>query len=234
MRVFSKCGLYRDVRNATYRVAARTDRGVGAIGQVVALDVLKEPNLRELNSSLPKDIVLLSAAEVKSDFNPRTQPQSKHYRYMCEAPSEFDLQISSKAAKLFEGPHNFSHFCKREPGKPTTAKIDHARVRGKEILVFDFIAPAFLRQQVRRIVEGLLEVGAGELEMDELKSALKGTAKHSMRPAPADGLFLVDVRYRSLRFRPDTRAVNRFVSYLKGLEHPKYGEMASLLIHKGF
>lgn len=234
LEIFSKCGLYHDLRDVTYRVAARTDRGVSGMGQVVALDVLWEPNLQELNSVLPEDIAVLVAVEVKPDFNPRTQAQSKHYCYVCEAPHSFNLPTAREAAKLFEGTHNFSHFCKREPGKPTTGDLEHVRVRGKKILVFDFIARGFLWQQVRRMVEGLLAVGKGALSVEELKSMLDGREKHSMRPSPADGLFLVDTKYLSFRFRPDARARKRFVGYLKSLKHPRYGVMAAPLCRKGF
>lgn len=234
LRVFKHSGLYRDLKDAMYRVAARTDRGVSAIGQVVSMDVLREPNLHGLNASFPEDIAVLCAVEVRSDFNARTQALSKHYRYVCDAPPGFDISIAQDAARLFERTHNFSHFCKREPGKPTKGKFEHAAIRGEKILKFDFVAPAFLRQQVRRVVQGLLEVGTGELGMGELKSMLEGRAKHSMRPAPAEGLFLADVKYPGLRFEQDPRAVKRFVSYLEGLEHPTYEAMAALLLHKGF
>jgi len=91
-----------------------------------------------------------------------------------------------------------------------------------------------LWQQVRRMVEGLLAVGKGALSVEELKSMLDGREKHSMRPSPADGLFLVDTKYLSFRFRPDARARKRFVGYLKSLKHPRYGVMAAPLCRKGF
>ncbi len=213
-------------------MAARTDRGVSAIGQVVALDVRREPNVRELNAALPRNIAVLTAAEVKPDFNPRTQAQSKHYRYICEAPPGFDLLLARQAARLLEGVHDFKHLCKHEWGRSTIGELEQANVRGQKILSFDFIARAFLWQQVRRMVGALLAVGTGKLSLDEFERMLEGQAKQAMRPAPAEGLILVSVRYPSVALRPDARAVSKFIKYLRGREHSGYEAMVRLLLKK--
>lgn len=228
--VFRESGLCLNLKGAKYQVAARTDRGVSAVGQVVALDVIEKPKLRELNALLPEDIVVLAAAEVKPDFNPRTQAQSKHYRYVCEFPLSFDLSTSRRAVKIFEGVHDFKHFCKHERDRSTTGEISYANVRGQKILVFDFIAPAFLWQQVRRMVGASLEVGTGKLTFEELERMLGGRAKHAARPAPAEGLFLAGVRYPSLALRPEPRLTSRFIAHLKNKGHPVYKVMADLLL----
>jgi len=230
LKVLRESGLYSDLKEAKYRVAARTDSGVSAIGQVVALDVVKNPNLNQLNSLLPEDIAVLAVAEVKSDFNPRTQAQSKHYRYVCEFPLGFDLSTARRAVKIFWGVHDFRHFCKHERGKSTTGEISYANVRGQKILVFDFIAPAFLWQQVRRMVWALLAVGTGKLAFEKLEQMLEGRAKHAARPAPAEGLFLVGVRYPFLALRPESRLTSRFIAHLKNKGHPVYKVMADLLL----
>ena len=229
LRVFERCGLYRNLGETRYQVAARTDRGVSAIGQVVALDVRREPSVRELNAALPRDIAVLAVAKVKPDFNPRTQAQSKHYRYVCEAPPGFDLPLARRAARLLEGAHDFRHLCKHERGRSTMGELEHASIRGHKILGFDFIARAFLWQQVRRMVGALLGVGTGKLSLDEFKRMLEGQAKQAMRPAPAEGLALVGVRYPSLAFRPNAGVVSRFIEHLRGRAHPSYEAIARLL-----
>jgi len=231
LRVFRECGLCLNLKGAEYQVVARTDRGASAIGQVVALDAIKRPELKELNALLPEDIAVLAAAEVKPDFNPRTQALSKHYRYVCEAPLAFDLSAARRAAKLFEGMHDFRHFCKHEHGKSTAGELEYARVRKqKQILVFDFIAPAFLWQQVRRMVWAVLAVGTGNLSIEELKLMLEGRAKQAARPAPAEGLFLVGVRYPSLVLRPDARIIPRFIKHLESDVRSVCKAMARLIL----
>jgi tRNA pseudouridine38-40 synthase len=230
LKAFRQCGLCRKLKEAGYRVAARTDRGVSAVGQVVALNVLKKPRLQQLNAVLPEDIAVLAAAEVRQDFDPRTQARSKHYRYVCEVPPAFDLQTARQAAKLFKGVHDFRHFCKHERGRTTAGKLEYASVRKREnILVFDFLAPAFLWQQVRRMVWSVLTVGTGRLSLDEFKEMVEGHAKQAARPAPAEGLFLVGIRYPLLALRPDARAVSGFIEHLKSNPHPVYGEMVRLI-----
>lgn len=226
---FKKCGLYRELKEAKYRVAARTDRGASAICQVVSLDVLREPKLQELNAALPENITVLAIVAVKPDFDPRTHVLSKHYRYVCEAPPAFDLHTASRVTKMLEGAHDFSQFCKRERGKPMMGEIRYASVRKRENLVFDFIAPSFLWQQVRRMVWAVLAVGTGRLGLEEFGQMLEGRAKHSARPAPAEGLFLVGVRYPLLALRPDARAAKKFIEHSKRNAHPVYGEIASSL-----
>ena len=231
LRVFRQYGLYRQLKEAKYRVAARTDRGVSAIGQIVALDVLKEPMLQELNAALPEDIAVLTAVEVKPNFNPRTQALSKHYRYVCEAPPAFGLSTARQAAKLLEGIHDLRHFCKHEHGKSTAGELKYARVRKqKQILVFDFIAPAFLWQQVRRMVWAVLAIGTGKLGLDEFENMIEGWAKQAARPASAEGLFLVSVRYPSLALRPDARIISRFIKHLESNVHPVYKAMVRLIL----
>lgn len=230
LEAFRACGLYSDLRKAKYQVAARTDRGVSAVGQVVALDIVNSPNLERLNSLLPEDIAILAAAGVKSDFNPRTQARSKHYRYVCEAPPDFDLSTARRAAKMFEGGHDFRHFCKHERGKSTTGEVSYANVRGQKILVFDFVAPAFFWQQVRRMVWAILAIGTSKLSLEEFELMLEGKAKRAARPAPAEGLFLLSVRYPSLAIGPDVRITSRFITHLKNSANPVHGEMVRLIL----
>lgn len=130
---------------------------------------------------------------------------------------------------MFEGQHDFKQFCKHELGKPTSGEIGYASAIKREALTFDFIAPAFLWQQVRRMVWAVLAVGTGGLNLDEFRQMLEGRAKHSARPAPAEGLFLVSVRYPLLALRPDARVAKKFIEHLKGNAHPVYREMASSL-----
>ena len=142
-----KLKLFKNLKSAWYRIAARTDRGVSALAQVAALDLEMEPKISELNSELPEDISILSSVQVQKSFDPRKEVVAKHYRYVCLPPSNFDFEVVRKAIKLLEGPHDFKCFCKRELGGNTRNSLLHASVRMNEFLIFDFIAKFFLRQQ---------------------------------------------------------------------------------------
>ncbi len=229
LKSFRRCGLYSELRRSWYRVAARTDRGVSALGQVVALETLKEPDLEEINSNLPDDIVVLDAIEVNDEFDPRTQTVSKQYRYVCEKQQDFDVEKAKGAAKLLEGLHNFKFFCKREAGRPLVAELAYAGVQEGEYLKFDFIAQVFLRQQVRRMAAAILSVGTGKIDLEDIKNAIEGRAKHSFSPAPPEGLFLVRTKYKRIVFSPAGGAIEKFATHLRKNSDARSREMLDLL-----
>lgn len=215
LRALQACGLYKELKTARYRVASRTDRGVSALCQVIALNLLKRPNLRALNASLPKDIAFLAAAKVDQPFDPRRHALRKRYRYLCAAPQGFDLARAQKAAKLLVGRHDFRNFCKREKGRSAIMELEHVSIRGRRRLSFDFTAKAFLWQQVRRLVNALLKVGSKELTIAELRRLLKGEVNAPIPPAPPEGLILMYIEYADLELRPDPQLAKPFIGYLQ-------------------
>lgn len=229
LKAFGRLRFYRELKDSWYRVAARTDRGVSALGQVVALNTLRVPDLEEINSALPDDIAVLCVRGVRESFDPRAQALIKHYRYVCRVPAEFDFASARDAAKSLEGQHDFRCFCKREPGKGTRGAVLHAGIeRRGDLLAFDFVAPAFLRQQVRRMVSGVLDVGTGGMDSYEFRTAVEGRAEHSLRPVPPDGLFLVSIGYRR-PFKPVIGASEKFMRYLGTRRDLRSREMLGVL-----
>jgi len=71
-------------------VAARTDAGVHAVGQVVSFGarVDREPDAlrRALNASLPEGIVVLDVHRVAAGFHARASARSRRYVYLVGAP----------------------------------------------------------------------------------------------------------------------------------------------------
>ena len=130
LKALKECGLYHDPAEARYRVAARTDRGVSAMGQVVALDVLKRPNIGAINAQLPDDISILSTTEVQPSFDPWRMALRKYYRYKCGAPEGFDLKKARGAAKLLLGVHDLWSFCKHEQGRSTLGELEQVKISG--------------------------------------------------------------------------------------------------------
>jgi len=204
-------------------------RGVAALAQVVAMNTLKIPDVEEINSRLPEDVAVLGFGAADSNYNPRRDVVAKHYRYVCEIPENFDVELAKRAASMLIGKHDFKFFCAREKGKTTVGRVILAKVEAGEHLTFDFVAPAFLRQQVRRMVQALLEVGTGAVDVEHFRRALEGEATSSFRPAPPEGLFLAGISYRKLVIQRDERAVERFVSYLRGRRDLRAAAMIEVL-----
>lgn len=229
LRAMRECGLFSSLRESRYQVAARTDRGVAALAQVVAMNTLKVPDVEEINSRLPGDVAVLGFGAADSDYNPRRDVVAKHYRYVCEIPENFDVELAKRAASMLIGKHDFKFFCAREKGKTTVGRVILAKVEAGGHLTFDFVAPAFLRQQVRRMVQALLEVGTGAVDVEYFRRALEGEAPSSFRPAPPEGLFLAGISYRKLVIQRDEKAVERFVSYLRGRRDLRAAAMIEVL-----
>jgi len=203
LNAFRHCGILTELKDTRYQAAARTDRGVSALGQVVALDVSRRPSIRAINACLPEDIKILSAVKVQPSFDPRRQALRKHYRYTCEAPPGFNLKKARAAAKMLQGRHDFWNFCKHERGKQTTGELQQVKISKKKTLTFDFVAPAFLWQHVRRMVSALLAVGGEKLNLRDFKQMLKQHRTPLPAPAPPEGLVLVRVVYSGVNFEPN-------------------------------
>jgi tRNA pseudouridine38-40 synthase len=101
-----------------------------------------------------------------------------------------DIAAMADAGSVFLGRHDFSAFgaTDRSPVRPVTA----VRVgrRGRFVTI-DVRADSFLRGQVRRMVGLLLEVGQGNVDIDEVRTALAGPGPARIgASAPARGLCL--------------------------------------------
>ncbi|BAA30342.1 tRNA pseudouridine(38-40) synthase TruA [Pyrococcus horikoshii] len=192
--------------------ASRTDKGVSALGNVVAITTEDEriTNPMILNAKL-KDVWVLSAVKVPSDFHPRFWARSKVYRYYL--PS-FDLDVEKvkECSKLFLGVHDFSAFS-RVDGRETVRSIDRIEVLDLgPVLAIEVEAKSFLWEMVRRIVKTLELCGLGKLSSEEVRKMLRGKFEKSRKvpPAPAEGLLLVEVKYKGIEFPIHDKALEKF------------------------
>lgn len=107
----------------------RTDAGVCAMAQVANFKTNSNIPIEKfaiaLNSNLKKSIVVKEAEEVDERFHARYNVKRKTYRYTINnskqgtaiyrnleyhVSQELDVEAMSKAAKYFEGEHDFSSF----------------------------------------------------------------------------------------------------------------------------
>lgn len=199
--------------------SGRTDAGVHALGQTFHFDVDKKLDaykfLHGVNELLPNDIVLLSMKEVNDDFHARFSATAKTYLYKIENDKNFDpfnenlayqlkqeLNIDEmrKAAKIFEGEHNFQNFnSKEEDDKNFVRNIYHINInKENKFINIEMSGNGFMRYMVRMIVGTLVQVGLGKITCDEVKNNLNSeNRKPSSYKAPSDGLYLKEVKYDS-------------------------------------
>jgi tRNA pseudouridine38-40 synthase len=202
------------------RGAGRTDAGVHALGQVVALDLKSglpsNQILTGLNHYLPRDIVVKAAYEVQTDFDPRRMAVSRTYKYSIinrkvRAPLQLqyaalvreNLNIDNMraVAKVMTGIHDFWAFSGALPRITdstvrSVSKIDILIIGDK--IEIEVEGNAFLPHQVRRMVGSIVEVGLGKVSLDYIKMVLstdKNKIKVKTKSMPPQGLCLVKVSY---------------------------------------
>jgi tRNA pseudouridine38-40 synthase len=103
------------------------------------------------------------------------------------------------AAKHFVGTHDFAGFAANR-GKPepsTIRTINSVRVRQKgQCVTMEFDGDRFLYKMVRLMVGALVKWALGNVRMEEITSRLhSGKVGFARFAAPAEGLYLVRVRY---------------------------------------
>jgi tRNA pseudouridine38-40 synthase len=189
-----------------YGAASRTDAGVSAVGNVIAIDTGFRPGalLPALNARL-EDIWFHSYAEVPDGFRPR-DARLRWYRYHLRLEEVGNIPRLRKALGLFEGTHDFSNFSRPEE-KSATRTIDSIRLRRSgPFLTVDFFARSFLWNQVRRMMGAAFGAASGEFGLIDIKEALhRPRTKADLGLAPPEGLILMDVDY-GLEFTQDPKA----------------------------
>jgi tRNA pseudouridine38-40 synthase len=200
--------------------AGRTDRGVHALGQVIAFELdwvhSDQELLHALNASLPKDVAVQMIDQTRADFHPRYDAIERRYRYrVYTSPVRnplFEqyawrvwpppqLEKLAQAAKLIEGSHDFAAFGK--PSKPagsTTRFIYEAgwQIAGSE-MVFNVRGNAFLYHMVRRLAYTQVQVGLGRVSLAQFEQAVRQVRALPPGLSPAHGLTLMEVRHAESR-----------------------------------
>jgi len=198
--------------------SGRTDAGVHALSQVcnfktpsrIPIDTLK----RGLNSLLPPDILVKEATVVPLEFHSRYRAKSKIYEYRIlnrQNPDIFrrnvlwhirfpiNVEAMSECLSIIRGTHDFSAF--KSSGSANTDPVRtilSACIESDEDGVLRIIVEGngFLRHMVRNIVGTLVEAGTGRMDLKRFVEVLEsGDRQMAGRKAPAQGLFLVAVKY---------------------------------------
>jgi tRNA pseudouridine38-40 synthase len=183
--------ILSDPAKSFFRSASRTDRGVSAIGNVIAFHAELPPEavLGAFNDKA-RDVWAWAYAPVPDSFHPR-HADERWYRYHLLEPP--DLDRLRGAAKPFEGQHEFRWFTSDPPAGPFVLR--RVEVTGEDgAATIDVRARSFRRGMVRRIVAAMLAFAKGDVELDEIVAALAGV-RYDFGMAPAEPLVLMDVRY---------------------------------------
>ena len=212
-----------DDKKSGFEVASRTDKHVSARGSAFSFESEKKPILMEINTALPKNIGIWGYSEVPRDFRSRYNALYRHYKYIVPYSIIFRRSVASrnlkemiKACETFEGRHDFRNFSKREKGNEKTIRdimLASLRLDG-DFLIFDFKSRAFLRQQIRRMVAKIFEVGLEIITFEEFLDLFNPSRTYSYQPANPLGLVLWDINYgNKTQFTIDAKSQERMQKF---------------------
>lgn len=199
----------------------RTDTGVHASQYYVHFDFAGEFPLHFLsrvNKFLPPSIAILRIFPVAEEAHARFDAYHRAYEYRMHFQKDpFKREISyyypfsqwpeldkmQQAARLLLDYEDFFPFCKTHHDAQTyTCALKRsewvAEADGLS-LSYHIAANRFLRGMVRLIVGMCINVGTGKLELDTVRRAMdEQTRLERSASAPAEGLYLRDIRYSFL------------------------------------
>lgn len=193
----------------------RTDAGVHAKQAYFHVDLEPLYSFEELhfklNTMLPSAIAIEKIIEVESEAHARFDATKRTYQYYIHnkklpfkhglswyLPRPVAIDKMNEAAQYLLGRQDFTSFSKLHTDvKNNFCEIYAAewKVVGEQ-MCFEISANRFLRNMVRAIVGTLIEIGLGNIEVDEMKEIIniqdRGKAGFSV---PARGLYLAEVSY---------------------------------------
>jgi tRNA pseudouridine38-40 synthase len=207
-------------RPVTIHGAGRTDAGVHALAQVASVSLassLDEGTLgRALNAVLPADVRIIGVEGVPDSFHARFSATGKTYeyrifngpvvspflfRYVWHVAQPLDVDAMRASSQPLVGRHDFAAFQAAGSDVLSTERtIESIAWDAGGVdrpLVIRVSGDGFLRHMVRNIVGTLVEVGTGRWDGRRPLETLESRSRPKAgRTAPAQGLFLVSVRYQ--------------------------------------
>jgi tRNA pseudouridine38-40 synthase len=203
-------------KKTSITATGRTDKKVHALIQYAHADIdvkINENKLRRaMNTFLPDDIHVISTTLVDKDFNARYMVKEKTYKYLINLGEynpierfyvyqynhELDIERIKECAKVFLGEHDFRAFVTENKEKLNCIRnISKVEVSLKdEILEIKFTGNGFLKYQVRNMVGILIRAGENKITKEDIEKILESKDRtKSGKTAPAEGLYLVDIKY---------------------------------------
>ena len=193
--------------------AGRTDAGVHAITQCAHFDVdrkIKKEDINIINRLLNGEIKIKKWQVVNSNFHARHDVKRKKYVYKLnigefdkdkegyyyQIKYKLDFSLMKRVMKLYVGTHDFRNFVSG-PRIDYTTTIYKTRIkRNGNIILFEFVGIGFYRYMVRHLVGAILDVGRGKAKVVDVERMLENPLIiKSLSVVPADGLYLVDIKY---------------------------------------
>ena len=199
--------------------AGRTDKGVHAYSQVANFKLKKKIDnkkifLDSINFFLKDKLIsILDVKKQKKDFHARFSAKLRTYEYLIinrqgtlsinrnrawHIKKEIDLNLMKKGANLLEGTHDFSTFRAAScSAKSPIKKIYSIKIsKVNKMIKIRISSKSFLQNQVRSMVGCLKYLSSYKWSLNDFKKAFKSKErKNCAPPAPASGLYLLNIEY---------------------------------------
>ena len=199
--------------------SGRTDKGVHPLSQYANFKLKKKINekktfLNSVNHFLKKSCISILDVKTKNNnFHARFSAKLRTYEYLIinrqgnlsinrdrawHVKKNINLKLLKKGAKILEGTHDFSIFrasscsAKSPIKKMQLIKVSKTNTKIK----IRFSSKSFLQNQVRSMVGCLKYLSTGKWSLADFKKAFKSKKRELCAPpAPACGLYLLNVKY---------------------------------------
>ena len=207
--------------DAHYSVAGRTDKGVHAIGNVISFLTDAKIHINQLNGLLPDDIKIIGLLDpAPDDFKVRF-PETRLYKYIYPINPYFqplNIEKMIKTAQIFKGTHNYRNFSKSNEKSAYRTVTNVELINNNDYLLFNVEGKSFLWHMVRKMIAALIRVGQDNLDENDIKLLLTNKnlrEKIRLKPAPAEGLILTDLKYNNIKIEEDSYAKNKIIQVLE-------------------
>lgn len=166
-----------------------------------------------LNSRLPEDIAVVDATEAEENFNAIASCIKKEYIYkilnssirdpflekrVCFYPQRLDMELMARAAKAFEGTHDFRAVRSVGTETKTTVRTVYScsAVKDGDMITVSVCANGFLYNMCRAIVGTMIYASYGKLIPEDIPRLLElGDRRMTGPTMPPQGLYLNRVWY---------------------------------------
>ncbi len=201
--------------------AGRTDAGVHALAQSFSFDTKSNLSTGQIvyaaNRLLPADILLSSLQEVGPSFDARHSLNGKTYEYRFSygqkdpfqvglltqlQRQDFDVAAFKKCLSCFVGTHDFSNLTTKKEDKESFIRtidailvdLDEAKKAGK----VTFKGLHFMTYQIRLMMGLAFRCAYHQKSPDDVPALMSRKPRKILSyKAPADGLYLVEVKYEN-------------------------------------
>ncbi|KAK4009375.1 tRNA pseudouridine synthase A isoform X2 [Daphnia magna] len=241
-QAFLKLGIMDDdslntPQSIHFQRAARTDKGVSAIRQVVSLKmrIPDEDLCKELNSLLPHCVQVLATRKVTAGFNSKTACDSRSYAYVMptfafaskEVPPSHQFRLKSETLdqvnsllSFFKGTRNYHNFTSGRPAQDPSCKryVTHFScslpfiVKDVEFVKITIKGQSFMLHQIRKMIGLTIAIMRGFTSKEILEKAFK-MERVNIPTAPSLNLLLEEPHYDSYNRRYGSDGVHEALDW---------------------